>query len=477
MLTANSYSWPPVYDDDYLPPPGQRYWAPQRETMASEEREAYIVERLRSVMAYAYEHAPFFQQKWDEAGIHHSMIRSLADFQKVPIVTKQDIREEQAKNPPFGSYLCIPPAEIARIHGTSGTTGKPTVFAIGKDDWKRIGNAHARIMWGMGIRPTDTIFFGSFFSLYLGGWGALVGGDRLGATCFPFGAGVEGQTLMAIRWIAEMKPSVFYGTPSYALRIAQVARENGVDPARDFAFRIMFFSGEPGAGIPATKKLIEESFNCRCIDSGSMAEMTPWMTNAECELRTGMHLWQDIVYTELVDPTTGQVVDYGKEGTPVYTHLERNSQPLIRYQSGDLGRWTNDPCECGRTYPRLPLGLYGRIDDMFIVRGENIYPSAIEDVLRKTPGFGSEYRIIISRAEAMDELAVQAEYDERVAAEANADPSRLTGLQHEIEVRLRSVIGVRARVRLLPPNSLDRTEFKSRRVIDQRDLYRSLLVE
>jgi phenylacetate-CoA ligase len=239
----------------------------------------------------------------------------------------------------------------------------------------------------------------------------------------------------------------------------------------------MFFSGEPGAGIPATKRLIEETFNCKCIDSGSMAEMTPWMTNAECEFRTGMHLWQDIVFTEVVDPGTGKVVDYGQEGTPVYTHLERNSQPLIRYQSGDLTRWTDEPCECGRTYPRLPMGLYGRIDDMFIVRGENIYPSAIEGVLREIPGVGGEYRIIITRQDVMDELGVQVEYAPEVAAEASLNPERLTALQREIELRLRAVIGIRARVQLLAPNSLERTEFKSRRVIDQRDLYRSLLRE
>lgn len=468
-------AWPPTYDDTYLPPPSQRYWFPERETMPPEAREAFVLARIRAVMHYAYEHAPFFRRKWDEAGIHPSQIKTLVDFHRVPIVTKQEIREDQAKHPPFGSYLCVSPDEVLRIHGTSGTTGKPTAFAISRDDWRRIANAHARIMWGMGIRPSDTIFLGSFFSLYLGGWGALVGGERLGAACLPFGAGIEGQTLMAVRWIKEIKPSVFYSTPSYALRLAQVARREGYDPARDFAFRIMFFSGEPGASIPATKKLIEETFHCLCIDCGSMAEMTPWMTNAECEFRTGMHLWQDIVYTEVVDPKTGQVVDYGQEGTLVYTHLERTSQPLIRYQSGDLTRWTNEPCECGRTYPRLPLGIYGRIDDMFIVRGENIYPSAIEDTLRAIPGFGGEFRIIISREDVMDELVVQAEYDEQVAQAASINPDRLTTLQREMELRLRSVIGVRARVHLLLPNSLERTEFKSRRVIDQRDLYRSLV--
>src|SRR3989442_395411 len=190
---------------------------------------------------------------------------------------------------------------------------------------------------------------------------------------------------MAVEWARELKPTAFYGTPSYALQFAETARREGIDP-RTFGLRTVFFSGEPGAGIPATKRLIEETFGGRCVDMGSMAEMTPWMTNAECRHRTGMHLWQDLVYTQVCAPETFAPLPFGAEGTPVYTHLERTSQPMIRLVSGDLARWTDEPCPCGRTYPRLPDGLYGRIDDMFIVRGEHIYPSAIEDTLRALVG-------------------------------------------------------------------------------------------
>jgi len=468
--------WPPVYDDDYLPDPQQRHWSPQLETMAAGEREQLILQKLQAVTRYAWEHSPFYREKWEKAGVHPDQLRSLDDLRRFPVVMKQEIREEQAKAPPFGRYLCIPPEQVLRIHGTSGTTGKPTTFAIGWDDWRRIGNAHARIMWGMGLRPTDTIFIASFFSLYLGSWGALAGGERLRATCFPFGAGAAGQTLMAVRWLREMRPTAFYGTPSFALHLAEVARQDSVDP-KEFGLRTMFFSGEPGAGIPSTKRQIEETYGVACIDSGSMAEMTPWMTNAECEFRHGMHLYQDIVYAEICDSTTFEPVPYGKEGTPVYTHLERTSQPMIRLLSGDLSMWTNEPCECGRTYPRLPRGIYGRIDDMFIVRGENIYPSAIEDTLRAMPEFGGEFRIIINREQAMDELVVQAEYDEKTASKATGSPELLEGLRREMELRLRTVIGVRPVIKLEPPGVLPRTEFKARRVIDNRDLYRDLIKE
>jgi phenylacetate-CoA ligase len=243
----------------------------------------------------------------------------------------------------------------------------------------------------------------------MGSWGALAGSERVGATTFPFGAGVQGQTLAAVQWAREIRPSAFYGTPSYALHFAETARREGIDP-RSFGFRILFFSGEPGAGIASTKRLIEETFGGICIDSGSMAEMSPWMTNSECPARAGMHLWQDLVYTEVCDPETYRRVPYGSEGTPVYTHLERTSQPMIRLVSGDRARWTDEPCPCGRTYPRLPSGIYGRFDDMLVVRGENVYPSGIEDALRAVPGFGGEFRVIVSRRDTMDELLVRAEY-------------------------------------------------------------------
>jgi phenylacetate-CoA ligase len=242
-----------------------------------------------------------------------------------------------------------------------------------------------------------------------------------------------------------------------------VARREGIDP-RSFGMRVLFFSGEPGAGIPSTKKLIEETFAGACLDMGSMAEAAPWMTNGECAQRKGMHLWQDIVYTQICDPRSFEPVPFGSEGTPVYTHLERTSQPMIRLVSGDLSRWTDEPCPCGRTYPRLPEGIYGRIDDMIIVRGENIYPTAIEDVLRASEGFGGEFRVIISRREAMDELLVRVEI-------ARAHEGRRTQIEAAMRDRLQARLGVRPRLELVAEGTLPRTEFKARRVIDDRDLY------
>ena len=462
-------AWPPRYDPAYRPARGAEYWDKDLECADPADRDRLILDKLRGQMRYAWAKSPFYRRRWEAAGVSPDTLESLGDLARFPVIQKADLRAAQAAHPPFGDYLCIDPADVARIHGTSGTTGRPTVFGIGADDWGRIGEAQARVMWASGLRPGDTVMICSFFSLYLGSWGALAGGERLGVTVFPFGAGVAGQTLSAVQWARDMKPRGFYGTPSYALHFAETARQEGIDP-RALGIRILLFSGEPGAGIAATKALIESTFDGICVDMGSMAEMTPWMTNGECRHRTGMHLWQDLVYTQVCDPETFAPLPYGAEGTPVYTHLERTSQPMIRLVSGDRARWTDAPCPCGRTYPRLPAGLYGRFDDMIIVRGENIYPSAIEDALRAVPGFGGEFRVIVSRRDAMDELLVRAEY-----AASHAAPAQVDALKTEMRARLRARIGVHPVLELVPEGTLPRTEFKARRVVDDRDLYRQAL--
>src|SRR6266571_1024111 len=352
MSEMESWSWPPRYDDNYRPDPRSRYWFTKRETMDPGERERAILGRLREICDYAYANAPFYRAKWDDAGFHPDQITSLEAFETTcPVIAKADLRKAQERKPPFGDYLCVPESEIFHIHGTSGTTGRPTAFAIGRDDWRNIANAHARIMWGMGIRPTDTVFVAAILSLYMGSWGALSGVERL------------------------------------------------------------FFSGEPGASVPGVRDRIESAFNGKVFDCGSMAEMSPFMNVAGSEQTTGMLCWQDVIYTEVCDPATYTRVPYGERGTPVYTHLERTSQPMIRLVSGDLTRWTNDANPCGRTYPRLPDGIFGRIDDMFTIRGENVYPSEIDAALNELPHYGGEHRILISREATMDELLLRVEAD------------------------------------------------------------------
>lgn len=422
-------------------------------------RREIILGKLQAQVRYCWERSPFYRALWSEAGVCPESLRSLDDLVRFPYVKKDTIRADQAEHPPFGSNVCCPPEAIAHLHGTSGTTGQPTAFAISRDDWLRIAAAHARIMWSFGLRPGDTVFIGSFFSLYLGSWGALIGAEALGARAFPFGAGVPGQTERALEYLDLIRPAGFYGTPSYALHLAKVAQAHGVDP-RGFGFRTMFFSGEPGAGIPATKRRIEETFGASCVDTGSMAEMTPWMTNAECSHRQGMHLWEDIVFTEIIDPDSGSPIEDEGEGVPVYTHLERTSQPMIRLWSGDLTSVTDEPCPCGRTYRRLPDGIYGRVDDMLIVRGVNVYPNVVENALAQIPGVGPEYRIVVERPGELDVLTVEIECLDTSIASTVGD-------------RVKHATGVSPLVTVHPPNTLETTEFKSRRVDDRRPASRA----
>lgn len=464
-----SWSFPPNYDDDYFPSANSRYWFPKRETMPVAERDVQILERLKQVCAYAYRQAPFYRRKWDEAGFHPDHLKSLEDFEeKVPVIQKKDLREAQMRAPHFGDYLCVPERDIFHIHGTSGTTGRPTAFAISRDDWRAIANAHARIMWAMGMRPGDTICIAAIFSLYMGSWGALAGAERLGAKCFPFGAGAPGMSARAAQWLALLKPTAFYGTPTYALHLAQTAMDEGLNP-RDFGLQRMFFSGEPGASIPAVREKLEALYGAKVSDSGSMAEMTPWMNLAGTTETSGMLCWQDVVYTEVCDPQSFRRVPYGQRGTPVYTHLERLSQPMIRLVSGDLSQWVNEPNPCGRTYPHLPHGIFGRIDDMFTIRGENVYPSEIDSALNELPGYGGEHRIVITREAAMDELLLRVEAEPTTYSQGAEAIARYRAL---VAAKIQKILGLRAVIEVVEPGSIPRTDFKARRVIDDREVFR-----
>lgn len=459
------WSWPPRYDDSFMPDTGSRYWFPQRETMPQADREAAILKRLQEVCAYAYEHAPFYRRKWNEAGFHPSQLKSLEDFEsRVPVVKKADLRASQEACPPFGDYLCVPDSDVFHVHGTSGTTGRPTAFGISQNDWRSIGNAHARIMWAMGMRPGDTICVAAIFSLYMGSWGALAGAERLRAKAFPFGAGAVGMSSRCAQWLEMLKPAGFYGTPTYAIHLAETAIKDGRDP-RKFGLKYMFFSGEPGASIPSIRDRIADLYGAKVYDSGSMGEMTPWMNVAGSEQTPGMMCWQDIVYTEVCDPATHHRVPYGQRGTPVYTHLERTSQPMIRLESGDLTVWANDQTPCGRTYPQLPMGIIGRIDDMITIRGENVYPSEIEAALSQLPGYGGEHRIFITRDGTMDEMLISVEQDDE--GWARGDDSR-KDFHAAVATQLHNMLGLRALIEIVSPNSHPRTDFKAKRVVDDR---------
>lgn len=460
-------SWPTTPEADSVPDPDSEYWDEYRETRPPAERREEILEKMTNQVRYAYDNSEFYREFYADVDVDPRNITSFEEFEQLPILRSEDLKREQKAHPPFGRLLCIDEAEIARIYGTSGTTGRPKVFGIGRDDWERIGEWHARILWSVGLRPDDRVIITSPFIQYLGSWGALAGVDRLGCSTFPFGAGMEGQTEQAVEWIADLQPDALYGTPSYAIYLGETAQDRGYEPAEDFSFEVMFFSGEPGASVPATRRTIETMFDCAVVDQGSMAEMTPWMSNSGCRyLENGMHIWTDVVYTEILDPDTEEPLDFGAEGVPTYTHLERTSQPLIRYWSGDITMWESHEetdCDCGRTYPTLPKGLYGRVDDMLVVRGKNIFPSQIEDQLHALDDFGDEFRIVVEKEGALDTLQLVVELTDDT--ETTADEFRDT-----VRKSIKSEVGVTPDVTIVKQGELERTQFKADRVKDKRDL-------
>ena len=460
-------SWPTTVESDYLPDHDSEYWDEHQETRLPEKRRDEILEKINEQVRYAYDNSEFYREFYADVDVNPRDIASFEEFEQLPLLRSEDLKQEQKEHPPFGRFLCIDEDEVARIYGTSGTTGRPKVFGIGKEDWNRLSEWHAQILWSIGLRPDDRVIITSPFIQYLGSWGALAGVDRLGCSTFPFGAGMEGQTEQAVEWIADIQPDALYGTPSYAIYLGETAQDRGYDPAEDFSFKVMFFSGEPGASVPSTREVIETMFNCEVIDQGSMAEMTPWMSNSGCRhLENGMHVWNDIVHTELLDPETKESLSFGEEGVPAYTHLERTSQPMIRYWSGDITRWEHHEetaCDCGRTYPTLPKGVYGRADDMLVIRGKNIFPSQIEDQLHALEHFGDEFRIVVEREGALDslQLVIEMERESGVPEEEFRDTVRS---------EIKSEVGVTPDLTIVSQGELERTQFKADRVKDEREL-------
>ncbi len=439
----------------------RRYWDEERETLPAAQRRRAIFERIKIQLDYAYHAIPFYRDLYDRHDVRPDDIRHLEDFtEKVPIVTKAMLRESQDRHPPFGDYLGVEPVEVARVQGTSGTTGAPTLFAISAQDWAHISEAQAMQCWAAGLRPDDTVQIAFPLGLFVGGWGLLGAAERIGAAVLPAGAG-DSERQVAL--LDRSKATVLCATPTYALHLADKAAALGLDAAGS-ALRLGFFGGEPGAGVPATKRRLEAAWGLSAIDFGNVAELQP-CSNMECAARTGMHVWIDVDYTEVVrpgEPACG--LPMGETGAVVYTHLWRRSQPMIRYYPGDETVMTDEPCICGRTYPRLPRAIIGRLDDLIILRGVKFYPSAVEEALRALDGLGTEFRVRLSREGELDEAIIDAE----LAPGRTPDDEIRSALQAAAEAKLKSLIGLRLPVRLHAAGALEGSDFKARRVIDER---------
>jgi len=447
--------------------PDGRYWNAAKETRSRAEREAEVLGLMQQQLAYVYEHLPFYRRHYDAHGFHPRDVLTIADFTtKVPVITKQMLRDDQEAHPPFGSYVGSDP-DIARIHGSSGTSGKPTLYAISRHDWRYIADVMAQGLYTCGVRPGDRVQLATVYSLFMGGWGALLGTERLGATAFPLGAG---ETERQLDLMYRIGSTVLITTPTYALHMLETAAAQGRDTVNS-PLRLGIFIGEPGASIPGTRHALEKGWGIVVRDIATTSEMTPWSTNAECEAGNGMHVMQDEVWTEIVDKSDpSRLLPDGESGAVVYSHLRRRSQPMIRFYSGDESHMTYEPCSCGRTYPRLPAGVYGRLDDMLIIKGANVYPSQVQRALLSIPGVGVEFRIILERVGALDVARLQVEHAPDLPRESRE--AHLAELHERIARRLKTDTAISFQIEVVEHGSIERSVSKAKRVFDNRPKYR-----
>jgi phenylacetate-CoA ligase len=385
----------------------------------------------------------FVRRQWAPAGIRSvDDLQDWDDFRRLPPTKKSEFAEDQAERPPFGTNLTYPLERFVRVHQTSGTSGQPLRWLDTQDSWAWWIRCWGFVLGAAGITPADRVFFPFSFGLFIGFWAGFEGARALGALAIP-GGGQDSAT--RLQWMDRLGVTALVSTPSYALHLVEVARERGIDLPK-LPVRVTVHAGEPGAGIPAVRARIEEGWGARAFDHAGMTEMGAY--GYECAEQSGLHVNESEFIPEVIDPATGAPA---REGELVLTNLGRAGSPAIRYRSGDRVRLADQPCACGRTFMRLPGGILGRLDDMLIVRGVNVFPSAIEGIVRRFPAI-DEFQIEVFRQGALDELRVLIEAED-------------ASLSRTVQEALRADLGIRLEVRPVPPRSLPRHELKARRVV------------
>ncbi len=430
----------------------KKYFEPEIETISRPDLEKLQLERLKSTIAQAVK-SPFYSKLYAEKGIDVNTIESIDDIRKLPFTTKQDMRD----NYPFG-FLACDQKEVTRLHSSSGTTGNPTVICHTKNDLATWANRVARSFYMVGLRNTDVIQNSSGYGMFTGGLGMQAGIERLGAMSIPAAAG---NSLRQIKFIMDFGTTAIHAIPSYALRLADVFDEVGIDPKTQTHLTTFLIGAEPHT--EETRRKIEERFGVKAYNSFGMTEMSGPGVAFECQEQNGMHIWEDSYLVEIVDPDTLEPVPDGEIGELVLTTLDREAMPLIRYRTRDLTRFLTDECPCGRTHRRLDR-IKGRSDDMFIVKGVNIFPMQIEKILMQFPELGTNYLITIDTIDNNDIIFVDVELNTLTTD----DFSVLQNLGKEITRRIKDEILVTPKVRLVSRGSLPQSEGKAVRVKDLR---------
>ncbi len=430
-------------------------WA-KEESLPRKEIEAIQLTRLKDTVARIYAKVPAYRAKMDAAGVKCEDIKSLEDLRKLPFTYKQDLRD----NYPFGLFT-VPKKELVRIHASSGTTGKPTVVGYTKKDLATWTECVSRIaaMGGATDEDVAQICFG--YGMFTGALGLHYGLENIGASVCPTSSG---NTQKQIMYMQDFGTTLLVATPSYALHIGEVARQMGLDPAKDLKVKIGLFGGE-GMTEPMRQEMYKLwSKDMKVTQNYGMSELIGPGVSGECLELCGMHINEDHFIPEIIDSETGEVLPPGSKGELVITCITKEALPLIRYRTKDISRLMYEPCKCGRTTVRME-NLSGRADDMLIIRGVNVFPSQIEEVLLKVPEIGAHYEIIVDRKNHLDTMEIKVELADDSLLDSYA---KLGELEHRIKMNLRVVLGVDAVIKLVAPRSLQRFEGKAKRVTDLR---------
>lgn len=431
-------------------------WNERYETLERRDLEALQLQRLKRIVKRVYERVPYYREKMEEAGIKPQHIKSLKDLDKLPFTTKEDLR----KNYPFGLFVA-PLEEVVRIHASSGTTGKPTVVGYTRRDIETWAEVMARTLSCGDVRRNDVVHNAYGYGLFTGGLGAHYGAEKIGAAVIPISGGNTKRQIMIMQ---DFGSTVLLCTPSYALNIADVMKEMGIDPAT-LRLRVGLFGAEPWS--ERMREEIERKLHLTALDIYGLSEIIGPGVASECiEAKRGLHIFEDHFLPEVINPDTGEVLPYGEMGELVFTTLTKEAIPLIRYRTRDLTRLIPDKCVCGRTFVRMER-ITGRSDDMLIIRGVNVFPSQIEHVLMSIEGVEPHYQIVVDREGALDVMEVHVEVREEIFSD---EIKNLELLSKKIEGEIKDLLGISCKVRLVEPKTIERSEGKAKRVIDKRRL-------
>ncbi|HTZ17838.1 MAG TPA: phenylacetate--CoA ligase [Dissulfurispiraceae bacterium] len=421
--------------------------------MAREDIRTFQLEKLRKLLRRVYDNVPFYRIRCDEAGLDPGNIQGLEDIRKLPFTTSDDLR----LNYPYG-LLAVSRDEVVRLHTSSGTTGKPKALFFSKGDIERSANLIARCLTMTGTGKGDVLQNMMTYGLFTGALVMHYGAEKVGALVIPAG---PGNTDRQIALMQDFETTAFHITPSYALYLASVLQKKGIDPGKDLNLRRAYLGAESYS--EETRKKIEYLFGIDVYNSYGLTEMNGPGVAFECTQKNGMHIWEDHFLAEIINPDTGEVLSDGQKGELVITSLRREAMPLIRYRTRDITQMITDVCECGRTHRRISR-ILGRSDDMFVVKGVNIFPQQIEQVLMGVTGVAQNYQIVL---ESYDTLIVKVEMSKELF---DGNIEHLVKLQSQISEKIRAELIVKPKVELLEPGTLPVSEGKAKRVIDNRTM-------